>query len=87
MVERIRQVDEVFRKQIVKSEAFPRKMGGAELPLDGFETIAIAGGTICDECEEGIADGVVATYHRRTGKTFCGLCRPPEPESEGAAHD
>lgn len=73
-IARIQDIDEAFRKQIVKSEPRRRKLGGTELPLDGFATAEMTIAGLCDGCEEAIEAGETGTYHRRTGVTYCEDC-------------
>lgn len=69
-----RAIDEVFRKQIVKSEPKPKKLRGEDLPLEGYGTIVVEIGTLCDDCQEAINAGDSVRYHLRTGQTFCPRC-------------
>jgi len=75
------QIDEVFRKQIVKDAPFPRKLDGRELPLEGYEVLELVIGCVCDGCEGEMHPGTRATAHVRTGKTFCAGCRPLEADT------
>ncbi|MFZ5438365.1 MAG: group I truncated hemoglobin [Myxococcota bacterium] len=68
------EVHQVFRKQIVKAAAFPRRMAGVDLPLDGWRTEALLAGTMCDGCEGVLDVGMTASSHRRTGRTLCVAC-------------
>ncbi len=83
LVARFRRVDEVFRKQIVKAAAKPRKLRGEELPLDGFGDVEIALGTLCDGCQGEIPAGARARYHLRTGHTYCSPCATREEAALG----
>jgi truncated hemoglobin YjbI len=74
LVERWRSVDEIFRKQIVKSEPFPKKLRGVELPLSGYEALELAVGACCDGCHAVIEPGALVKYHKRTGQTYCTGC-------------
>lgn len=74
LIERFRRVDEVFRKQIVKGAAKPRKLRGESLPLEGFESVTLSSGTLCDGCQDPLDAGREARYHVRTGRTFCPGC-------------
>lgn len=73
-----RAVDEVYRKQIVKSEPFNKRIGGIELPLEGYATDIVEVGTICDVCESEINAGSEVSYHLRTGKLYCENCTPKD---------
>ncbi|MBL8634294.1 MAG: group 1 truncated hemoglobin [Myxococcales bacterium] len=70
----LRTVNEVFRKQIVKDKPFPKKLGGVAFPLEGYETLTLSVGSVCDDCFCELAEGQRATYHVRTGKTYCDAC-------------
>jgi len=71
-----RAIDEIYRKQIVKSEPLNKQIGGVELPSEGYGTDILEVGSMCDECEEEIKAGSEVNYHLRTGKTFCKNCTP-----------
>lgn len=80
LVRRFRAVDEVFRKQIVKSAPASRKLRGVALPLDGWGDVVVAGGTLCDGCQGAIDSGERARYRLRTGQTYCLGCSA-EPDA------
>lgn len=82
---RFRAVDEVFRRQIVKSAPKPRKLRGADLPLEGLGEVVIAMGTLCDGCQGEIAAGSLARYHLRTGQTYCDPCAAAQPAAPAVA--
>lgn len=85
LVAQFRELDEVFRKQIVKQRPIPMKIRGMAMPLEGYEQEILTASTLCDGCSAEIAVGTRASYHVRTGKTFCSACTPePEPRDEGA---
>lgn len=71
-------VDEIYRKQIVKKEAFGKKVGGVEIPAEGYKTDTLTVGSMCDECEVELNSGEKITYHVRTGKVFCKKCTPKD---------
>jgi hypothetical protein len=75
LVVRWRAIEERFRKQIVKTTPFGKKIRGVELPFEGLAAIVIAGGSLCDDCGQPMNDGDRASYHVRTGRTYCGSCR------------
>lgn len=72
----IREIDEVFRKQIVKDRPIPRRMGGITFPLDGVEEMEMPLGTVCDACGDAVEAGDRVRYHVRTGRTWCLGCAP-----------
>lgn len=69
-----RTLNEAFRKQIVKDKPIPKKVGGIAFPLEGYETLTLSVGSVCDDCMCEMAEGQMATYHVRTGKTYCERC-------------
>jgi truncated hemoglobin YjbI len=85
LVARWRAVEEIFRKQIVKSAPRGKRVGGVELPFDGHDSVELGVGTLCDGCGAAMEQGTTAQYHVRTGRTYCDSCvpaptlRPPPP--------
>ena len=71
-------VDEVYRKQIVKSKAFGKKIGGVEIAVEGYDVETLTVGSMCDQCGVELVVGSTVTYHTRTGKVFCVNCTPEE---------
>jgi truncated hemoglobin YjbI len=80
LVQRWRAIEERFRKQIVKSAPFGKKLRGVTLPLEGYESLELAVGACCDGCSEAIEAGARASYHVRTGRTYCAACFQPAHE-------
>jgi len=81
-----RAIDEIFRKQIVKMAPVPKKVRGVALPLEGYESLVLSIGSLCDDCGAEMPSGSTATFHVRTGKTFCATCitdRGGEPVARG----
>jgi len=78
-VRRWRALDERFRKQIVKDAAFPKKVRGRALPLEGYERLQLSAGAMCDGCQEPMDAGETIKYHVRTGEAYCGACSPADP--------
>lgn len=73
-----RAMEEVFRKQIVKDAPFPKKRGGKELPLEGYEYLLLSLGAVCDGCGAFLEEGDDSSYHVRLGHLFCVTCVPLE---------
>jgi len=69
--------EESFRPDIVKSDPWPRIVGGVELPLDGFGNITLDIGSLCDGCQSEIHPGTSVRYHLRLGTTYCPACQAP----------
>ncbi|MFO0595366.1 MAG: hypothetical protein U0228_08680 [Myxococcaceae bacterium] len=84
-----RAAHEAFRKQIVKSKPFPRRMAGVDMPLGGWERDTLAAGTLCDKCQRELGVGVQVVFHKRLGTTHCLECGPEDDPvlaaAEGAA--
>ena len=74
LVARMRSLDEVFRKQIVKDTPRARRYGGIIQPLRGYESIEMSSGWICDGCAAVLEPDESAQYHKRTGKAYCVEC-------------
>lgn len=85
LIVRWRGVEEVFRKQIVKTAPRGKRMGGVELPFEGYEPIDLAVGAICDGCAGVMEPGATARYHVRTGRAYCPACVPKSPVRPPAA--
>ena len=74
MVQRFMEIEEFYRRDIVKSAPFARIKGGREVPFEGFGEITLDVGTLCDACEREVAAGEQAIYHMRMGKIYCSDC-------------
>ena len=77
MVQRFMEVEEFYRKDIVKDKAFPRMLGDIERPLEGFNELVMDVGTLCDTCGREVAAGEKVVYHVRLGKIYCSDCSEP----------
>lgn len=75
-------VHEVFRKQIVKDVAIPKKVRGISLPLEGHEWLVLTAGSLCDGCAQEMDTGARVAYHVRTGRTYCESCAPKQFDTE-----
>ncbi len=71
-------LDENFRSHIVKHTPFPKIVNGIEMPLDGYESLKIDEGTLCDGCHKAINKGEMVRYHLRLGLTYCENCMENE---------
>jgi len=67
-------LDESFRKDIVKDVPQPKVMNGITFPLDKFEVLKIDEGTLCDGCHQAIEKNETVRYHIRLGLTYCTHC-------------
>ena len=68
-------VEERYRSDIVKDKAYGRMVGGIEAPAEGFGTLVLDVGSLCDACQSELAPGVEVSYHLRTGEIYCPACR------------
>jgi len=74
MIDKWAGLEEHFRRDIVKDKARGRMVGGSEGPVEGFDTIELSVGGLCDSCQGEIDSGTVVHYHLRTGEVFCPRC-------------
>jgi len=63
-----------YRQDIVKSQAWPRRVGGVDLPLDGYGRQVLDEGTLCDHCGDALDAGTEVLYHLRLGRVSCPQC-------------
>lgn len=79
-----------YRRDIVKSAAWPRHVNGVDLPLDGYADETLSAGTLCDHCSAEIDAGTVVKYHVRLGSISCAACASRGPQAltcgDGACH-
>jgi ferredoxin/truncated hemoglobin YjbI len=69
-------IESHYRRDIVKAQAWPRVVGGVELPLDGYGKQVLDEGTVCDHCGEAVDAGTEVLYHLRLGRVSCPECAP-----------
>jgi len=74
IVKRLIDINESFRKDIVKDTPWNKIVNGVEIPVDGFEEIEIDCGCICDSCQQAIEPGETVRYHTRLGEVYCSTC-------------
>jgi ferredoxin-NADP reductase/ferredoxin/truncated hemoglobin YjbI len=74
LIARWREMQERYRAEIVKSRPWPKVVDGVAFPLDGFDTLVIDEGSICDGCAGEIRAGDTVRYHVRLGSTYCPDC-------------
>ena len=74
LIQRWIKLDESFRNDIVKHSPQHKVINGITFPLDGFETLKIDEGTLCDGCNQAIEKGETVRYHLRLGLTYCTKC-------------
>lgn len=68
--------EEVFRPDIVKSEPWPRRVGGVDVMREGFDEEVLLVDSLCDYCGGEIASGTPVLFHLRLGKIGCPACAP-----------
>jgi ferredoxin/truncated hemoglobin YjbI len=73
--EKLMAIEEGYRQDIVKSRPWNKVIFGRVLPLEGYESLILDEGSLCDGCDQAIASGERAIYHVRTGKLYCHACR------------
>jgi ferredoxin-NADP reductase/ferredoxin/truncated hemoglobin YjbI len=81
LIARWREMEGRYRPDIVKSAPWKRVMNGVELPLDGFGTVTLEVGSVCDGCGGEIAIGETVRYHLRLGSTYCPTCNSSHVDS------
>ena len=74
LLKRFRAVEERYRKVNVKTQAWPKRLFGEEMPLDGYDTLELTVGSLCDGCQADIPKGEVVRYHLRRGTIYCKIC-------------
>lgn len=75
--EKLIQVEEYYRQDIVKERPWEKVLFGKAIPVEGYESLVMDEASLCDACEAIIEKGETVTYHVRTGKVSCQNCRNP----------
>lgn len=73
-IERWTRYEEVFRPDIVKSEPWPRRMGGVDVMREGFGEEVLLVDSVCDYCGGEVLSGTPVLFHLRLGKIGCPAC-------------
>lgn len=68
-----------YRRDIVKSAAWPRQVAGVDQPLDGYAQEVLSAATLCDHCGAAIDAGTRVSYHLRLGRVSCVACTTAGP--------
>ncbi|WP_119157117.1 2Fe-2S iron-sulfur cluster-binding protein [Caldimonas tepidiphila] len=68
--------EEHWRRDMVKSAAWPKVMDGIEFPLHGYASEVLTSGSMCDHCGGEVPEGTEVLYHVRLGKISCPQCAP-----------
>lgn len=71
---RWRDVEEIFRKVIVKSKPLDVNIGDIKRPTEGYIAEVIEVDSICDTCQSEIKARSNVMMHIRTGKIYCQQC-------------
>ncbi|MEK9951256.1 MAG: 2Fe-2S iron-sulfur cluster-binding protein [Curvibacter sp.] len=66
--------EEVFRPDMVKSEAWPRRIGGVDVMREGFDEETLLVDSLCDYCGDEVRSGTPVLFHLRLGKISCPSC-------------
>jgi truncated hemoglobin YjbI/ferredoxin len=66
--------EEVFRPDMVKSEPWPRRVGGVDVMREGFDEESLLVDSLCDYCGAEVHAGTRVLYHLRLGKISCPAC-------------
>ena len=82
LISRWRQVEETFRKAIVKDKPLPRRVGGVAVPAEGYSECELSFANLCDGCSGEVRVGDRVYYHVRTGKTYCRTCFAEHKEKQ-----
>ncbi len=75
LVRRLRAVEEIYRKDIVKDKPWKKILFGKEMPVEGFDEMIMDDATLCDSCQQEISVGERVQYHVRLGKVYCKTCQ------------
>jgi len=75
LVRRLRAIEEIYRKDIVKDKPWKKIVFGKELPVEGFDEMIMDDATLCDSCQQEIPVGARVQYHVRLGKVYCKECQ------------
>jgi truncated hemoglobin YjbI/ferredoxin len=63
-----------YRRDIVKSAAWPRVVDGVAQHLEGYARERLAEATLCDHCGDAVDAGTEVAYHLRLGTVSCPEC-------------
>jgi hypothetical protein len=73
-IDRWVRLEEHFRGDIVKTEAWPKRIGDQDVLLEGFGQEVLTIATLCDYCQAEIPAGTTVIYHLRRGLVSCPAC-------------
>ncbi|AWV88025.1 hypothetical protein DN745_01230 [Bradymonas sediminis] len=69
-------IQELFRREMVKSSERGMIMGGEEHLKSGYSQEVLGVGSICDGCQRELPAGSAGLMHQRTGHFYCVHCNP-----------
>lgn len=75
LIRRWTRFEEHFRSDMVKDREWPKRDGDTLINLEGFDSLTLDVGTVCDSCSAEVPSGSTVTYHRRTGQISCPQCQ------------
>lgn len=74
-----------YRPDIVKRTAWPKRINGADLPLNGYGEQVLTVGSVCDHCNNAVKEGTKVRYHLRLGLISCPSCAHVASTAENSA--
>lgn len=75
LIRRWSAIHERFRRDIVKATGRGIVEKGVEHVHEGYDTLPLAAGSLCDGCGGAVAEGTPVRYHVRTGLIYCPSCQ------------
>ncbi len=76
LIRRWMSIQELFRREIVKSSERGMIVDGTETLKTGYSRETLAIGSLCDGCQRELPGGTEGIMHRRTGEFYCKSCNP-----------
>jgi truncated hemoglobin YjbI len=74
LIRRWRELEEIFRKVIVKQKPLDVSIGNIKRPTEGYVAEVIEVDSLCDMCQSEVKADSKVTMHIRTGKIYCDKC-------------
>lgn len=75
LIDRWINMEEKYRKQIVKTKPWNKIAFGIEFPADGYGELVLDINLVCDGCQREVFSGETVKYHNRLGKIYCAGCQ------------
>ena len=76
LIRRWMSIQELFRREIVKSKERGMIIDGKESLKTGYSRETLAIGSLCDGCRRELPSGTEGIMHQRTGEFYCQRCNP-----------